>query len=117
MGEETQVLVPEAFAALFVEPGRSRPTLPRAEIAQRHELCEDLAQSLTDRARLVLWEHGVAEEDVLLRIFQGLVSPDSGLLAAEAEWVTRRLAELLEWAQPGELPAPGATAAPSPAPA
>ena len=44
--ESSQVLVPPAFVALYLAPGRLKPTRPAAEIAQRHEFCEDLAQSL-----------------------------------------------------------------------
>jgi hypothetical protein len=100
MGEESQVLVPEAFQALFTEPGRLRPSLPHDELSRRHELCEDLALSLTDRARLTLWQHEATESEVLLGVFHGLSDPASGLSAVEAEWVTRRLAELLDWPQP-----------------
>jgi hypothetical protein len=34
---------------------------------------------------------------VLERIHAGLQSPESGVSVAEAQWVTRRLAELLGW--------------------
>ena len=37
------------------------------------------------------------EDDVLERIHAGLCSGDSGVNAAQAWWVTRRLAELLGW--------------------
>lgn len=98
--EDSQVVVPASFVALYLAPGRSRPSAPREEIAARHDACEDLACALTESARLLQWNLGVAEHDVLERVRRGLEDPASGLLAGEAEWVTRRLAELLAWPQP-----------------
>jgi hypothetical protein len=97
MSEESQFVVPPSFIALFVEPGRSRPNASHAEIAARYETCEDIATMLTEHAKTVLWQLGIAEGDVLERVHAGLLAPDSGVNVAEAEWVTRRLAELLEW--------------------
>lgn len=107
MSEESQIVVPPSFIALFVPPGRIKPTMHREHIAARHEHCEDLATMLTEHARTVLWQLGVAEEDVLERIQRGLEADGSGVDAGEAAWVTRRLAELLEW----PMPEPGSPAA------
>jgi hypothetical protein len=104
MDEHSQILVPEAFLDLYRSPGRSRLTLPNEQIAARHELCEDLAQAMTEPARTMLFSAGLAEDEVLRRCHVGLRAGDAGLSAGEAEWVVRRLAELLEWPQP-ELPA------------
>jgi hypothetical protein len=82
--------LPEAFVALFVLPGRQRPTASRAHIAERHELCEDLAQMLTETARQRLWELGITEDLVLERIHAGLPETGLALTPAEAWWVTRR---------------------------
>lgn len=95
--EENQIIVPPSFIELFIEPGRIKPSAPREHIAQRYEICEDLAMALTDHARTVQWQLGIAERDVLDRMHAGLLEPSSGLNEAEALWVTRRLAELLEW--------------------
>jgi hypothetical protein len=95
--EESQVLVPQSFVDLFVPPGRLKPTTASDEIAARHEVCEDLAQALTEHARTVQRHHGVTEQDVMDRILAGLLTDDSGLTGDEAMWVARRLAELLEW--------------------
>jgi hypothetical protein len=97
--------LPEAFLALFVPPGRVRPTASRAHIAARHELCEDLAQLLTDTARQQLWALGITEDLVLQRIHAGLPETGLELSPAESWWVTRRLAEVLNWHQPDWLPA------------
>jgi hypothetical protein len=101
MSDENQVVVPPSFIALFVPPGRLKPTQPREHIAQRHELCEDMACMLAETARTKLWELGIAEADVLERIHRGLLGGAAGLDTAEAGWVTHRLAEILEWPDPG----------------
>jgi sporulation protein YlmC with PRC-barrel domain len=72
MSDESQIVVPPSFIALFVVPGRSKPSAPRAEIAARHEFCEDLANLLTEPANTKLWELGVTEADVLERMHRGL---------------------------------------------
>lgn len=97
MPDDNQFIVPPSFIALFVPPGRTRPTAARDEIAQRYEFCEDLATMLTEHAKSRLWELGVTETDVLQRILRGLQDGDSTVAPAEAQWVVRRLAELLEW--------------------
>jgi hypothetical protein len=97
MSDESQIEVPPSFIALFVEPGRTKPNAPRAEISQRYEFCEDLASMLTESAQARLWELGITEADVLERIHTGLLGGQAGVNPAEAEWVTRRLAELLGW--------------------
>ena len=107
MSEDSQLVVPPSFVALFVPPGRSKPSAARQHIAARHEFCEDLAQMLTETASTQLWELGITEADVLRRVHRGLV--EGALVdAAEAHWVLRRLAELLGWPDPG--PATPATA-------
>ena len=104
MSDESQIVVPPSFIALFVVPGRSKPTAPRAEIAARHEFCEDLANLLTEPASTRLWELGVTEADVLERMHRGLSvdTPESPATVSpvEARWVICRLAELLGWPMP-----------------
>ena len=97
MSDESQIVVPPSFIALFMPPGRSRPNAPREEIAARHEYCEDLANMLTEHAATKLWELGVTEVDVLERVHRGLLAGDATVTPPEAQWVIRRLAELLGW--------------------
>lgn len=99
--DDNQILVPESFTALFVPKGRPRPTETREHIAQRHELCEDMAQMLTETALARRFELGINEADVLERVHRGLQQAVSGVSVDEARWVTRRLAELLGWPDPG----------------
>jgi hypothetical protein len=108
---ESQVVIPAAFIALFVPPGRIKPTESRAFIAERHEFCEDLAGTLTETAQQHLWNLGVTEGDVLERIHRGLsetVGGQAAVTAAEARWVIGRLAELLDWAYVLPEPPPSA---------
>jgi hypothetical protein len=97
MNDDSQIEIPPSFMALFVAPGQLKPREPLGVIAQRYELCEDLAQMLTDTARTQLWELHATEADVLERIGQGLAAGPLNLTPDEARWVLRRLAELLGW--------------------
>lgn len=110
MSDDSQLVLPRSFIELFIPPGRIKPTAPRDEIAARYEFCEDLASLLTEHARLKLWEMGITEDDVLDRMHQGLVVPDAPVSPAEARWVIRRLAELLEWRAPDFPAGPAADA-------
>ena len=40
--------------ALFVEPGRQKPNATREVVAERYELCEDMASMLTETAKTML---------------------------------------------------------------
>jgi hypothetical protein len=97
MSDDNQIVTPPSFIALFVPKGRIKPTEPREFIAQRYELCEDMATMLTEPAQTRLWELGITEADVLQRMHQGLVAEPSILSADEAGWVIHRLAEMLNW--------------------
>lgn len=98
--DEHQVEVPPSFIALFVPPGRIKPTASREHIRERYEFCEDLANMLTETASTRLWEMGIAERDVLERVGDGLREGPIGLSPEESTWVLRRLAELLGWEDP-----------------
>lgn len=97
MADESQLQVPPAFVALYVAPGRIKPTLAPAELFERHELCEDLSVLLVERARGLIHELGIAEDVVLQRIHEGLLTEGSPVTEAEAGWVVGRLAEHLGW--------------------
>jgi hypothetical protein len=102
--EDSQIVVPPSFVALFVPHGRIKPTQPREFIAERHELCEDLAQALVERAQAIRFDVGADEAEVLRRVHRGLLTPPGPVDEAEARWITRRLAELLGWPDPGGAP-------------
>jgi hypothetical protein len=97
LSEDNQIEIPQSFVELFMEPGRSKPSATRAHIAERYELCEDMASLLTNTAQEMLHGLGIAETDVLLRCYQGLLAEPAVFNAPEALWVVRRLAELSQW--------------------
>ncbi|CAN5741219.1 hypothetical protein BH11PSE8_BH11PSE8_17960 [soil metagenome] len=97
MSDDNQIEIPPTFIALFVPPGRIKPTESREFIAARYEFCEDLANLMTEHARSMLFSLGVDESDVLERCHRGLLDAASGVSKPEAGWVVQRLAELLEW--------------------
>lgn len=111
MSDDSQVVLPRSFIELFIPPGRIKPTAPRDEIAARYEFCEDLASLLTEHAQLKRWDLGITEDEVLGRMHRGLLVPDAPVSPAEARWVMRRLAELLEWRAPEFPEQPAADAA------
>ena len=100
MYDHNQLEIPDSFMALFIAPGRSKPSATRAFITARYELCEDLANHLEEYARGQHHDLGLSEVEVLQRCHAGLLSAGSGVDAAQAEWVVRRLAELAGWACP-----------------
>lgn len=105
---ESQIILPESFVALFVPPGKLKASEPYEVIAQRHELCEDMAQLLTEQASQLQWKLGIHESDVLERLHQAISDGSTGLDPAEAVWVIKRLAELLDWPWPSWLDTPSA---------
>ena len=95
-----QIDIPPSFMALYVDAGRQKPNAPRAVVAARYELCEDLASLLTETAKNMLFSLGITERHVLERCHRGLTTSggEAAVVSdAEAQWVTRRLAELLDW--------------------
>lgn len=106
MSAEQAPQVPASFLALYATGPAGRLREGAAEVAARHELCEDLAQLLTEHARTILHELDITEELVLERIARGLLQPDSVVRRDEARWVVRRLAELLNWLPPPDRTMP-----------
>ena len=100
MTDDYQIDIPPSFLALFTDPGRSKPNAPRDHVAARYELCEDLANLLTQTAQEMQFSLGIDESNVLQRCHQGLAGDASAVDAKEAEWVVCRLAELLNWRLP-----------------
>ncbi|QDL56177.1 hypothetical protein [Rhodoferax aquaticus] len=68
-----------------------------------YELCEDLANLLTQTAGTMQFSLGITEHDVLERCQQGLLLEDSVVTPTEAQWVICRLAELMQWPMPAAL--------------
>ena len=106
MTDENQFEVPRSFILLFVPPGKIKPTESRAVIAERYEFCEDLANLMTEHASATQFDLGITEADVLGQCHRGLLVEGSVLSNAEAGWVVRRLAELLDWICPEAIGRP-----------
>ena len=104
MSDDNQTFIPRSFIDLFVPPGGYKPREPREVIAARYELCEDMAQLLTEQAKMKLFERGAAGSDVLGKVRQGLLVAGSVVTEDEAGWVVCRLAELLGWPVPSVRP-------------
>lgn len=100
MYEENQSFVPESFVALYVKPGQYKTSLSKAEVMQRYELCEDLANMLQDPISAQQFQLGITEDDALKTCWQGLLVQPDLVQPAEAFWVVCRLAELLSWPMP-----------------
>lgn len=97
MYDHNQSQLPRSFIELFIPSGKIKPSETREVIAARYDLCEDMAQMLTEHASAKLFELGVTEQDVLERMHLGLLQDPSAVTGPEAQWIVCRLAELLEW--------------------
>jgi hypothetical protein len=97
MPDDNQIDIPASFITLFVAPGRQKPSEPRHVVADRYELCEDMATMLTETAKNMQFSLGISEHEVLVRIQRGLTGDDAVVSVREAQWVMQRLAELLDW--------------------
>ena len=97
MSEGNQTYLPESFTQLYVTPGKVKPSIGLREMAERYELCEDLANLLTEKAANMQFTLGITEDLVLQQCELGLLADPSVVSAAEARWVVCRLAELLNW--------------------
>lgn len=100
MDDPNQIEVPPSFAALFTSPS-GRLTEPMSAVRERYELCEDLAQLLTEQASTLQFKTGAPEVELLKTIRLGLSEAEGPVTPTEARWVVTRLAELLNWEAPG----------------
>lgn len=105
MDDDYQIEIPPSFHSLYMTPSR-RLAATRDEIRASYEHCETLANQLVDYARAIHLDHGIAEDEVLGRCRAGLLLPESGMQEKEADWVIRRLAELLQWDTPTAVTGP-----------
>ena len=85
---------------LYVKPHHHKPSLPRAELTQRYELCEDLANMLVDTVSMQQFQLGITEDDALEKCWRGLLEQPDLVNGPESFWVVCRLAELLGWTLP-----------------
>jgi len=92
-----QIDVPASFVALYEQRSSGRLRVPKAEILERYQLCEDLAQLVTDTAFTMLHQLGITEAQVLERCYRGMLGEGAPVVPDEARWVVQRLAELCHW--------------------
>ena len=97
MSDDNQIYLPESFTALYVPPGKIKPSIGHREMAERYELCEDLANLLTEKAANMQFTLGITEELVLSQCEQGLLTEPAVVSPVEARWVVCRLGELHNW--------------------
>ena len=97
MDETNQIEPPPSFVALFASPSGYKLLEPMSTVRQRYELCEDLAQALTEQASANLFKSGGSEREVLEKMELALTTEESPITAREAKWVVTRLAELSGW--------------------
>lgn len=97
---QNQIEVPPSFTALFAAPGGQRLIEPVKVVRERYELCEDMAQMLTEQAATAQFKTGAGEHEVLAGMRHALSQGDGPLQPREAQWVVTRVAELLGWALP-----------------
>jgi hypothetical protein len=100
MDDSNQLEVPPSFLALFTSPSGHRLTEPIAVVRARYDICEDLAQMLTEHASTAMAQSNSTEREVLRKMGDALAAEGSPVQAAEGSWVIRRLAELLGWEAP-----------------
>jgi hypothetical protein len=93
MSDEYQIEIPQSFMALFVDPGRQKPNASREIVSERYELYEDMATMLTETSMTMLFSLGIAEHDVVERVYRGLTGEDAVFTPQEAVWVVHRMAD------------------------
>jgi hypothetical protein len=108
--DDNQIHVPPSFMAVYTD-ARGRLNEKAATVRTRYELCEDLAGHLVEHAQTLYHVQAPSEAEILRRIHAGLCTAESGVSVAEATWIVRRLAELLNWQCP-DLPPPQADGVP-----
>jgi hypothetical protein len=97
LGEDSQILIPDSFTAIHSDPVRSKLTISREELAQRFELCEDMANLLSDSTAAQWFKTGLEKEEVLEQVRLGLLGENSVVSESEAQWVVGRIGEVLGW--------------------
>jgi hypothetical protein len=97
MDDANQIEPPTSFAAIYTSADGSRLTRPTDVIITRYELCEDIAQTLCERAATLLATSSDSKSEVLKGVRDALDVDSQAVTSAESAWVVQRLAELLGW--------------------
>jgi hypothetical protein len=94
MHKDSQLHIPASFVALFIAPGQTKPHTPWADIAQRYDWCEDMAQLLVNSTQTQAHRLGITASDAIATVRRGLHQGNT-FTPAEADWIVLRLDELL----------------------
>jgi hypothetical protein len=95
MSDDCQITVPPSFTQLYLQPGRSKPIEPARVIAQRYDMCEDLARAVAQSQAGKALDDGW--QDVLgAQVRNAFKSQESALHEREAEWVGKRAVEIIQ---------------------
>lgn len=97
MNDERQIYIPPSFIEIYKNPTTGRVQPSRLWLEDRHELCDDFAQLLSQQAHQKILELGITRADALERIARGLDTDPAPLDLSEEEvtWVKHRVEELL----------------------
>lgn len=96
-----QIEVPQSFVQLFALRGGMPGPERAAEVLQRYEVCEDLAQLLGEQGREHLLHLRLHAQDVragMQVVLEGLAQ-EAALSPAERGWVLTRAQEVGRWEQ------------------
>lgn len=96
MDDTNQIEPPPSFTAIYLAANGASLTHPAKLVIGRYELCEDLAQSLAERAAEVLSTTQGGESKYAAAIGEALVN-GGPVSHAEADWIVTRVAELAGW--------------------
>ncbi|MGA0609664.1 hypothetical protein [Caldimonas sp. KR1-144] len=88
--------MPDSFVELYQDE-RQRLTIGKQALASLYEFSEDMANLLVEQCQTLHHRDGIDEDQILSRCFNGLVAAPTSLPAAQAQWIVRRTAELLQW--------------------
>ena len=102
MYEIRQLEVPASFMELYSRNGRALES--REFVERRFEACDDLARGVSEFCMTLAFKDNLGEETVLQRCYAALLRTPDSVSPREAEWVTYRAAELLQWGHPTLLP-------------
>ena len=62
MSNDSQIVLPASFIALYVAAGNIKPDASRHQMLERYEFCEDLVQMLLERVKTKQWELGISQD-------------------------------------------------------
>lgn len=97
MPTDSQIIIPDAFCAIYTDALRHRLIISKEDLAARFELCEDMANLLSESTAAQWFKTGHEKAEVLEQVHAGLMVSGSLANEAEAVWVVRRIEEVLEW--------------------